>query len=410
MGGGVLVVIGMAAVFALATHRSGHPTQPPPPVGREAPPPPTGLAAGSAERRSLAIENPRDLERALTSNGVAPVEAAAAAQAAQAQLGPNPGALHLVLIVSPSGAALRLVSLEARRGDNTGASLSHGAGDAFLVKALAAQLTSGVRVIRSEMDANSFYTSAVAAGVPDTLISPFSNAFTFDFDFQREIKQGDVFEAVFSEQVNERGESAGAQELLYVSMQTAAKSRALYRYKAPGQAKPGWYDGNGRSVVRSFMRTPVEGARVSSTFGMRMHPVLGFMKMHKGIDFAAPIGTPIYAASGGAVEWAAMKGPNGNMVILKHDNGWETYYLHMVQIAGGMAPGVRVQQGQQIGQVGMTGRATGPHLHYEVHINGEAVDPMGIPVEEGSALAGADLKAFLKERDRIDALRQAQSG
>ncbi len=406
----MLVVIGLATVFALATHRSSHPTPPRPPVSGEAPPPPTGLAAGSAERRSLAIENPGDLERALTSNGVAAAEAAAAAQAAQTQLGPSPGALHLVLIVSPSGAALRLVSLEARRADNTGVSLSHGAGDAFVVKALAANLTSGVRVIRSEMDANSFYTSAVAAGVPDTLISPFSNAFTFDFDFQREIKQGDVFEAVFSEQVNERGEAAGAPELLYVSMQTAAKSRALYRYKAPGQAQPGWYDGNGRSVVRSFMRTPVEGARVSSTFGMRIHPVLGFMKMHKGIDFAAPIGTPIYAASGGAVEWAAMKGPNGNMVILKHDNGWETYYLHMVQIAGGIGPGVRVQQGQQIGQVGMTGRATGPHLHYEVHINGEAVDPMGIPVEEGSALAGADLKAFLKERDRIDVLRQAQSG
>ncbi|HEX7758115.1 MAG TPA: peptidoglycan DD-metalloendopeptidase family protein, partial [Caulobacteraceae bacterium] len=346
----------------------------------------------------------------LTSNGVATAEAAAAAQAAQSQLGPNPGVLHLAFVVSPSGAALRLVSLEIRRADNTGVSLSHGAGDAFVVKALAAQLTSGARVIRSEMDANSFYTSAVAAGVPDTLISPFSNAFTFDFDFQREIKQGDVFEAVFTEQVNERGEVSGAQALLYVSMQTAAKSRALYRYKVPGQAQPGWYDGNGRSVVRSFMRTPVEGARVSSTFGMRMHPVLGFMKMHKGVDFAAPIGTPIYAASAGAVEWAAMKGPNGNLVILKHDNGWQTYYLHMVQIAAGMAPGVRVQQGQQIGQVGMTGRATGPHLHYEVHINGEPVDPMGIPVEEGSALAGADLKAFLKERDRIDALRQAQSG
>jgi murein DD-endopeptidase MepM/ murein hydrolase activator NlpD len=302
------------------------------------------------------------------------------------------------------------VSLELRGADSSGVALSRGSDDRFVAKAAAANLVSGVRAIRSEMDANSFYTSAVAAGVPDTLIGPFADAFTFDFDFQREIKQGDIFEAAFTQQLDEQGQETGAPQLLYVSLQTAAKARALYRFTPPGSTKAGWFDGNGRSTVRSMMRTPVEGARVSSTFGMRMHPVLGFMKMHKGVDFAAPIGTAIYAAGAGVVEWAAMKGPNGNLVILKHDNGWETYYLHMVAIAPGMAPGVRVQQGQQIGQVGMTGRATGPHLHYEVHINQVAVDPMGIPVDQGQVLSGAGLAAFIKERNRIDALRQAQAG
>jgi len=409
LAGGGLVGVGVGgALLALTTRRSAvsHPAKA---AAAPAGPDPTGLAAGSAVRRSLSVQTPDELPRALTGNGVADAEAQAAAAAALAGLGKDPGVLHLVLIVAPNGAALRLVSLEARRADNAGVAVARGPDGAFRSTALAAHLTSGIRVIRSEMDANSFYTSAVAAGVPDTLITPFSNAFTFDFDFQREIKQGDIFEAAFAQQVDDRGEVSGAPELLYASMQTAEKSRALYRFKG-GQGDAGWFDGNGRSIVRSFMRTPVEGARVSSTFGMRVHPVLGFVKMHKGVDFAAPIGTPIYAASDGLVEWAAMKGPNGNMVILKHDNGWETYYLHMVRIADGMAQGVRVRQGQQIGQVGMTGRATGPHLHYEVHINSEAVDPMKIPVEQGAVLAGADMKAFFKERDRIDTLRQAQNG
>jgi murein DD-endopeptidase MepM/ murein hydrolase activator NlpD len=259
------------------------------------------------------------------------------------------------------------------------------------------------------MDANSFYTSAVAAGIPDSLITPFSGALTYDFDFQREIKQGDVFEAAFSEQLDDRGQVQGEPQLIYVSMQTAEKSRALYHFKPPSASDAGWFDGNGHSVIRSMMRTPVEGARVSSTFGMRMHPVLGFMKMHKGVDFAAPIGTPIYAAGAGALEWVGMKGPNGNLVVERHDNGWETFYLHMSAFAAGLAAGQRVQQGQKIGEVGMTGRATGPHLHYEVHIDGQAVDPQKIPVGEGVALSGPDLAAFIKERNRIDVLRQAQA-
>lgn len=410
VGGGVVAVGGAAGLLALTMRRGGGPHAAPA-AAAKAPLPdaPTGLAAGSAVRLSLAIESPGELSRAITANGVPEAEAQAAAAAAVARLGANAGVLQLVLIVAPSGPVLRLVSLEARRADNSGVAVARARDGGFTATAIAAHLTSGVRVIRSEMDANSFYTSAVAAGVPDTLITPFSNAFTFDFDFQREIKQGDVFEAAFEQQVDDRGAAAGTPDLLYVSMQTSAKSRALYRFKG-GAAAAGWFDGNGRSVVRSFMRTPVEGARVSSTFGMRIHPIQGFLKMHKGVDFAAPIGTPIYAASDGLVEWAAMKGPNGNLVILKHDNGWETYYLHMVRFADGVTAGIRVRQGQEIGQVGMTGSATGPHLHYEVHINGEAVDPMKIPTEQGAVLAGADLAAFFKERDRVDTLRQAQNG
>ena len=155
------------------------------------------------------------------------------------------------------------------------------------------------------------------------------------------------------------------------------------------------------------MRTPVEGARISSSFGLRTHPVLGFQKLHRGTDFAAPIGTPIYASGDGVVTWAAMKGANGNLVILQHDDGWQTYYLHMNAFGVGIAPQVRVRQGQEIGQVGTTGRSTGPHLHYELHINGEAVDAMAVQMDEGRRLEGPALEAFKAERDRIDALRRA---
>ncbi|HMP55014.1 MAG TPA: M23 family metallopeptidase [Novosphingobium sp.] len=155
------------------------------------------------------------------------------------------------------------------------------------------------------------------------------------------------------------------------------------------------------------MRTPVDGARISSKFGMRFHPVLKYNRLHGGTDFAAPIGTPIYAAADAVVEFAAMKGANGNLTILRHDNGWRTYYLHQNVFSPGIAPGVRVNQGQHIGDVGTTGRSTGPHLHYEVHIDGERVDPLSIKTDdaERKRLEGPALDAFMRERDRIDQAR-----
>jgi murein DD-endopeptidase MepM/ murein hydrolase activator NlpD len=173
-----------------------------------------------------------------------------------------------------------------------------------------------------------------------------------------------------------------------------------------GATGPKWYDANGRSTVRTLMRTPIDGARISSPFGMREHPVLGFMKLHRGTDFAAPTGTPIFASGDAVVEFAGLKGPNGNFVKLRHDNGWETLYLHMNRILPGIIAGARVVQGRQIGEVGTTGRSTGPHLHYEVHIDGQPTDPLALQMGKSSeALTGAALKAFDALRDRVDARR-----
>jgi murein DD-endopeptidase MepM/ murein hydrolase activator NlpD len=166
---------------------------------------------------------------------------------------------------------------------------------------------------------------------------------------------------------------------------------------------------DGRSTVRALMRTPIDGARISSPFGMRDHPILGFVKMHKGTDFAAPTGTPIFAAGDAVVEFAGPKGLNGNFVKLRHANGLETLYLHMNRIWPGVVPGARVTQGQQIGEVGTTGRSTGPHLNYEVHVNGIAVNPLSIDTGAGTRmLVGPSLAAFRHWRDHIDARRAQQ--
>ncbi len=364
--------------------------------------------ASNAQRRALVIRQPEDIAVALTGIGVPPREAAPAAAAAVAKLVKKDGDLTLIMMVKPVAGGNHLINLDARYEDGAGVVVAPN-GAQFAATATAANLKTTVKVVRGEMDAYSFYTSAVAQHLTDSLISPFAQALAFDFDFQREIHAGDVFEAAFENRVNSRGDTVGAGRLLFVSLETKEKSRALYWFQ-PSGGEGGWFDGNGQSTVRSLMRTPVEGARISSTFGMRVHPVLGFMKMHKGTDFAAPIGTPIYAAGAGSVVFAAMAGTAGNRVILKHDNGWETWYLHMNAFGPGITAGARVHQGQQIGAIGTTGRSTGPHLHYELHVDNEPVDPMSVQMEGGKSLAGAELKGFFKERDRIDVLRAAQTG
>lgn len=350
----------------------------------------------------------------LVEAGVAPTNATAIAARAADALGDDGGELRLSFdFIEPpetgtgAGArtAIRPRHLLITRADGAGVELALRGDGTYAFTRQAAKLTRALHFVRGELDAESFYSSAVAAGVSDVLVGDFANAFQYDFDFQREIVPGDVIEAGFEQATNAAGDPVGSPVLVYASISTAAKSRALYRFQAPGEDKPGWFDSNGRSVKRALMRTPVEAVRISSRFGLRGHPVLGYVKMHRGTDFAAPTGTPIYAAGDATVGFAGAKGANGNFVRLQHDNGWQTLYLHMNRIAAGIAPGTRVAQGQQIGEVGTTGRSTGPHLHYEVHVDGQAVDPLSINTGDGRTLSGKTMAAFRKLRDRIDAGR-----
>jgi murein DD-endopeptidase MepM/ murein hydrolase activator NlpD len=374
-------------------------------ANRAARPTPPALGSG---RRSLVIAGSGELAAALVGAGVANSVAQAAARAALPALGGR-DELRVFVQLGP-GAPPPLLLLEARRADGTGVRVRPTAVGGFLAEPLSADLTSRVRVVRGEMDATSFYSSAVAAGVTDTLISDFAAAFAFDFDFQREIRPGDIFEAAFAQHVNEAGDSVGAEQLLYAALQTAAKSRALYSFTAAREAKPGWFDGGGVSVARSLMRTPVDGARVSSTFGMRFHPILGYTRMHKGIDFATPVGTPVFASGDGAVDFVGVHDGHGNYVRIRHNPTLETAYAHLSAYAPGLMVGAPVRQGQQIALSGDSGLATGPHLHYEVIVGGEQVDPMTFQTQVGRRLTGAMLASFVGVRDRIDALRAAQHG
>ena len=359
----------------------------------------------NASRRTLVVASPADIAATLSNAGVAQEVASGAAQEAASALGSAPGDIRLVIDLTGTDQARQLTRLEATRDDGSGVVLTARADGSYGSEVRQAHLTTEVRVVRGEMDSVSFYNSAVAAGVIDSLIEPFAKAFSFDFNFATDIHPGDIFEAAFEQKVNPQGEAVGPPTLIYVSLQTEQKSKSLYRFLAPGDTEPSWFDGNGRSTVTALMRTPVDGARISSGFGMRFHPVLHFNKLHKGTDFAAPIGTAIYAAGTGVIQWAAMKGPNGNLTILQHDNGWQTYYLHQSMFMPGVVAGARVTQGQKIGEIGTTGRSTGPHLHFELHVDGQPIDPMSIETGTGRVLDGEALTAFKKERDRIDVSR-----
>ena len=370
----------------------------------QAPAPPQAI------ERSLTLSSPHDLAAALTSANVAAAEASAATAAAASAL-TQPGEIHATMLLTPDGAAMHLLRLQASYVDGSGATIDRRPDGTFAANRVAADLTRKIQVIRGELDSESFYSSAVAAGLVDAVVPEFINAFAYDFNLASEVSPGDTFEVALEQSVNGRGEAVGPPQLLYASLTTAQKSKALYRFQAPGE-QPAWYDGNGGSIKRGFMRTPIDGARISSKYGMRFHPVLHYTRLHAGVDFAAPIGTPIYAAADGIVSTASPNKCGGNWVIIDHDKQMQTRYFHLSRYADGLHAGEHVAQGETVGYVGVTGTCTtGPHLHYETLVKGEHIDPLSIPVDSGTAkrLDGASLAAFLRERDRIDVARAQQA-
>lgn len=360
-------------------------------------------------RRTFAIARVQDLAAALVAEGVDQDRAIQLGLVANEKLEAAPGSLRVTLRFRPGQAGV-VDQVELRRPDGSGLILHGGGAGPVQAAPLATGRTTEIKVVRGEMDANSFYSSAVAAGVRDSLIDDFAAAFAFDFDFQREIRPGDIFEAAFERRVDEEGVVGGSERLVYVSLQTQAKSRALYLFQPPGEARPNWFDGNGASVVRGLMRTPVQGARITSSFGPRVHPVLGYTRVHKGTDFAVPIGTTVYASGDGVVDFVGPHGGHGDFVRIRHKDGVETAYAHLSRYAAGVVVGATVRQGQAVAFSGNTGLSSGPHLHYEVIVRGAQVDPMGFQMTQGRTLQGQALELFRRERDRLDGLRAAQNG
>jgi len=255
----------------------------------------------------------------------------------------------------------------------------------------------------------SLYESAKAVGAPDQIIADLADAFSYDVDFQREIFGGDEFEAIFEVKYDDRGVLAAAGDIVYARLNWRGRreEKGYYRFaSAEDGGRADFYDATGQSARRLLMKTPIDGARLSSGFGTRRHPILGYRRAHKGVDFAAPRGTPIKAAGDGVVERADRYGSFGNYIRIRHANGYKTAYAHLKGFRRGVRKGRRVRQGDIIGYVGTTGRSTGPHLHYEVHLNGKAVNPQRLKISTtGKTLAGAELERFRQERARIDAMR-----
>jgi murein DD-endopeptidase MepM/ murein hydrolase activator NlpD len=251
----------------------------------------------------------------------------------------------------------------------------------------------------------SLFEAGQAEGVPVEIMSEVIHAFSYDVDFQRDFQPGDKFEIVYKRYLNEAGQLAKSGDIAFASLTLSGRELKLYRYALP-DGRVDWFNPKGDSVRKALLRTPIDGARITSGFGLRMHPILGYSMMHKGVDFGAPTGTPIFAAGDGVI---AMIGPSagyGNYIRIKHNSNYATAYGHMSRFAGGLHTGSRVKQGQVIAYVGMTGRATGPHLHFEVLINGKQVNPQSIKLPTGEKLQGKQLKQFLAFVANLDRQRR----
>ena len=250
---------------------------------------------------------------------------------------------------------------------------------------------------------SSLYGSAQDNKIPDYIIAEFTRIFSYDVDFQRQVKASDTFDLFYGNPLT--GSSSRRMVLHYAQLTLDGKTKTYYRYTtADGQTD--YYDEQGRSAQKSLLKTPVSGAKLTSGFGMRLHPLLGYSKMHAGVDFGVPEGTPIRAAGSGVIEVAGRHGSFGIAVEIKHNDRYETLYAHMSRLATGVNQGIRVNQGQIIGYVGSTGRSTGPHLHYEVHVDGQPVNPTRIMATGGKQLAGKEMVKFAQVKQRVIALMQ----
>ncbi len=269
----------------------------------------------------------------------------------------------------------------------------------FLVKENILQLYKKEVVVKNIIK-NNLYKSAVESGVEPNIIIEFARIFGFEVDFQRDIRKGDWFEILYEKFEDDNNKVRDTGKIIYASMFVNGEEINLYNFKFNNEED--YYDIKGKSITKSLMKTPINGARLSSSFGMRKHPILGYNRMHRGTDFAAPSGTPIMASGSGTVTRARWCGGGGNCVKIKHNSTYETIYAHMKNFAKGIKEGRKVKQGQIIGYVGSTGLSTGPHLHYEVIINGKKVNSQKLKLPSGKILKGEERKQFEIDRIKVD--------
>jgi murein DD-endopeptidase MepM/ murein hydrolase activator NlpD len=256
---------------------------------------------------------------------------------------------------------------------------------------------SGVRLYQS------IYETALRNKVPQSVIDDMIRVYSYDVDFQRKVQPGDSFDVFYAGE-DEGSTTTDKNEVLFASLTLGGETKKFYRFQTPDDAVVDYYDETGKSAKKFLVRKPVNEAIMTSPFGYRHHPIFGETKLHTGVDWAAPYGTPIFAAGNGVVEKADQESGYGKHVVLKHNNGYETAYGHMSAFAKGLKPGQQVRQGQVIGFIGRTGNTTGAHVHYEILVNGYFQDPMRVKLPHGRSLDGAVMASFEKERDHLDAM------
>ncbi|WP_035697052.1 M23 family metallopeptidase, partial [Bradyrhizobium liaoningense] len=262
---------------------------------------------------------------------------------------------------------------------------------------------SGVRLYQS------IYETAMRNKVPMPVIEDMIKIYSYDVDFQRKVQPGDSFDVFYAGE-DEGVTSSEKNEVLFASLTVGGETKKYYRYQSPDDGVVDYYDETGKSAKKFLVRKPVNNAIMRSGFGGRRHPILGYLKMHTGVDWSTAYGTPIFASGNGMIEKAGPEGGYGKYIRIKHANGYETAYGHMSAFAKGMEPGKKVRQGQVIGFVGSSGLSTGPHVHYEILVNGRFVDPMRVKLPRGRSLEGPMLASFEKERDRLDGMMSGRGG
>ena len=249
----------------------------------------------------------------------------------------------------------------------------------------------------------SLYKSATDKSIPANTIIEFARIYGFQVDFQRDVRKQDKFQIMYEVFLDENKKIIETGEILFANLKLSGQNNSLYYFDY--DENEGHYDKNGKSIQKALMKTPINGARLSSSYGMRKHPIDGFNKMHRGTDFAAPKGTPIMASGNGIIKKAGWCGGGGNCVKIRHNSTYETIYAHMSKFARGIKNGVRVKQGQTIGYVGSTGKSTGPHLHYEVVVNGKKVNSQKLKLPSGKILKGKERKFFETNKIKLDVLK-----
>lgn len=357
----------------------------------------------SIDRRTLSIGRGDTLMDLLTDAAVPRNEANSAIAALRDVYDPRKlkvGQQVTVLFEPPRGGTRRFVGLEFLPDPIRSVSISRkgetGFASSQVEKTVTRTLVAAQGVIRS-----SLFEAGSAAGVPLSVMMAFIRDYSFDVDFQRDLQPGDGFEILYEKLVTTDGKSVGEGDVLYASLTLSGEEMPIYRHKSR-DGRIDYYNRDGESIRRALLRTPIDGARITSGFGMRHHPILGFSKMHQGVDFGAPKGTPIYAAGRGVVEMAAPFGSYGNYIRIRHNTEIATAYAHLSRFAKDTRRGGRVDQGDIIGYVGTTGRSTGAHLHYEVLKGGRQVNPRSVDLPTGEKLEGRELQAFQQTVRSLD--------